>query len=134
MGILSSSLSPSHSFPVPTHISYYFPEPTKSIGTTQDKIGKGSIGQVNLQKYEVFWCDHCHRGDNRELGHRGSISLCWLLLSLLAVLPLMAHSRDSNSSSTLPNSSDQPHQLHQKQQNCTVRRGGITPSPIHSSS
>lgn len=40
MGISSSSLSPSHPFPVPTHISYYFPEPTKSIWTTQDKIGE----------------------------------------------------------------------------------------------
>lgn len=88
MGISSSSLSPSHQFPAPTHVSYYFPETTKSICTTQDKIGKGNISQVNLQKYELFWCDLCYRGDNRVLGHRGSISLCCLLLSLLAVLPL----------------------------------------------
>lgn len=81
---------PSHPFPV----SYYYPHllifswTHKEYWTTLDKIGKGTIGQVNPQKYELFWCDHCYRGDNRMLGHRESIFLCWLLLSLLAVLPL----------------------------------------------
>lgn len=112
MGISSSSLSPSHPFPVPTHISYYFPEPSKSIWTTQDKIRKGSIGQVNLQKYELFWCDHCYRGDNRVLGHRGSISLCWLLLLLPAVLPLDGTFQRGELQPYTPKlQNDQPHQL-----------------------
>lgn len=41
----------------------------------QDKIGKGSIGQVNPQKYEFFWWDDCYRGDNRVLGHRNNIPM-----------------------------------------------------------
>lgn len=92
MGTTSSSLSPSHPHPFP--VSYYYPHllifswTHKEYWTTLDKIGKGTIGQVNPQKYELFWCDHCYRGDNRMLGHRESIFLCWLLLSLLAVLPL----------------------------------------------
>lgn len=130
MGISSSSLSPSHPFPVPTHISYSFPEPTKSIWTTQDKIGKGSIGQVNLQNYELFWCDHCYRGDNRVLGHRGSISLCWLLLFLLSVLPPDGtFQRWELQPSTPKLQNEQSHQLHQMQQNCIVRREGITHQP-----
>lgn len=104
MGISSSSLSPSHPFPVPTHISYSFPEPTKSIWTTQDKIGKGSIGQVNLQNYELFWCDHCYRGDTECWDTEDQYPCAGFCCSSCLCSHQMAHSRDGNSSLPLPNS------------------------------
>lgn len=69
---------PTPSIPSPYPHFFYFLEPSKSSWTTWEKIlGWGSIGQVNPQKYELFWLSSLlQRRQQGAVTHRGTISLC----------------------------------------------------------